>query len=156
MTAASAVLLCALDLMGRSPASMPSIQFVASPPPGVSVNAEAFVHEGGGVIYLITSSPGFRDARCGDRPSLVRLAAILAHEEWHVRHGPDERSAYQAQLMMLMRLGAGPDTMLFHNVYRSMRFVLKSREREARAAAAAAAAESARDDRGRLIAKRDD
>jgi hypothetical protein len=46
--------------------------------------------------------------------------------------------------------------MLFHNVYRSMRFVLKSREREARAAAAAAAAESARDDRGRLIAKRDD
>ena len=149
MTAASAVLLCALDLMGRSPASMPPIQFVAAPPPGVSVNAEAFVRAGSRVIYVITSAPGFRDAECGNRPSLVRLAAILAHEEWHVRHGPDEREAYQAQLMMLMRLGAGPDTMLFHSVYRSMRFVLKSQAREARAPATSEPA-------GALIAKRGD
>ena len=154
MTGVSAVLVCAIELMGRSPASLPPIQVVAVPPPGVSANAEAFVRPGSNVIHIIASAPAVRDAKCENRPSLVRLAAILAHEEWHVRHGPDERAAYEAQLMMLMRLGAGPDTMVFHNVYRSMRFVLKAREREALARTRPDAAP--RDDSDRLVAKRAD
>jgi hypothetical protein len=126
LTGPTAVLVCAIELLGRTPASMPPIELVEVPPIGVSRNAEAFVRHNEGIIYVVTSTSAFRDASCLRARSLIKLASILAHEEWHVRKGPDERSAYEAQLMTLLRLGAGPDTTLFQGVARAMRTVLKA------------------------------
>lgn len=125
MTTPAAVLICALDLLGRSASSMPPIELLAGPPPHVSPRTEAFVTRTSRTINLITSAPAFREARCQNRESLARLASILVHEEWHVRNGSDERGAYEAQLMALMRLGYGPDSSTYYWVKRSMQAVLK-------------------------------
>ena len=135
MSGASFVLLCTLELMGRSPESLPPIKLVDAPVAGASSNVEGYVIAGIPVIHIVTSTPAFREADCYDRTTLVKLASIIAHEEWHVRHGRDERSAYEAQLMTLMMLGAGPDTGVYHNVRRAMRHVLKA-EKESRREAA--------------------
>ena len=42
-------------------------------------------------------------------------------------HGDDEAGAYQAQLMTLRSLNAGPGTPVFGEVARSMRLVLRNR-----------------------------
>src|SRR5688572_31105414 len=60
---------------------------------------------------LLTTSEAFRTAlkaqtRCGNRNALRKLASILVHEEWHLRHGSDEEGAYSAQLTTLTMLGA--------------------------------------------------
>ena len=85
---------------------MPRIELIDVAPPGVSAGAEAFVLRDTNTIYLITSSPVFQQARqvtyqCGYSDAMRKLASILAHEEWHVRHGPDEKSAYERQLITL-------------------------------------------------------
>ena len=36
-----------------------------------------------------------------DYQSLVKLAGILAHERWHLQHGPDEIAAYEIQLAIM-------------------------------------------------------
>jgi hypothetical protein len=126
-----AVLLCAIDLLGRSASSMPQIEPLALRPADVSVNADGFVRPGSSVIYVITSAPAFRDADCHRRKSLVKLASVLVHEEWHIRHGADERGAYEAQLSALMRLGATPESTLYRSVLRSMRTVLQAQARPA-------------------------
>jgi hypothetical protein len=56
-----------------------------------------------------------------------RSCASSKHEEWHVVHGDDEAGAYQAQLMTLRSLNAGPGTPVFGEVARSMRLVLRNR-----------------------------
>ena len=86
-------------------------------------------------IYVITSSPVFQEARqvthqCGYSDAMRKLASILAHEEWHVRHGPDEKSAYERQLFTLHRLGVGPGTVVYRNVQMAMITVLNARKRE--------------------------
>jgi hypothetical protein len=127
--------MCTLELLGRSPESLPPIKLVDAPIAGASMNVEGYVISGLPVIHLVTSSQAFRQADCFDRVTLVKLASIIAHEEWHVRHGGDERGAYEAQLMTLVMLGAGPDTSLHYSVRRSMSLVLKA-AKAARAAAA--------------------
>ena len=93
---------------------MPRIELIDVAPPDVSAGAEAFVGRSADTIYLITSSPAFRDASRDSRgmqllrAAMQKLASILAHEEWHVRHGPDEKSAYEYQLVTLIRLGVQP------------------------------------------------
>jgi hypothetical protein len=85
-----------------------------------------------GVIYLIASVPPFSIARtahassteCRDPDLLKQIAGTIVHEEWHVRHGADEREAYFAQLMALQQLGLGPGTGVYHNVKLAMRAVL--------------------------------
>lgn len=129
MWSAAAVLVCALELLGRSADTFPPIAFLEAPPAGASANVEAFVRPGEGTIFVITSSAVFRAAqasprRCGNVDALKKLASILVHEEWHVRHGPDERGAYQAQLMTLMMVGAGQGTAVFAQVSQSMRAVV--------------------------------
>jgi hypothetical protein len=57
--------------------------------------------------------------KCGDFNAARKLASILVHEEWHVRNGPDEEGAYAAQLITLMRLGAGPGNPVYAEVARS-------------------------------------
>ena len=129
MSAAAAVLACAMALLGRTQSSMPPVVLVASPPADASPNAEAFVRDGSPIIYVITSSAAFRQARCDKSRTLLKLASVLAHEEWHVVHGAGEREAYEVQLHTLLRLGATMQSPVYRGVYRSMRTVLRGRER---------------------------
>ena len=62
MSAAAVVLVCALDLLGRSADRLPPIEILHTRPAGVSANALAFVDSTAGVIYLIASSTVFSDA----------------------------------------------------------------------------------------------
>ena len=129
---AATVLVCALDLLGRSAATFPPIVLLAERPPDVSHIAEAFTRSGAQAIYVLTSSGTFRsiqraDYRCGDLDAVRKLASILVHEEVHLRNGPDEREAYQAQLATLVRLGAPPGSPAFSSVVRSMKVVLAKR-----------------------------
>ena len=89
---------------------------------------EAYVDARRSAIHLITSSHVFRRAqnarqRCGEVAAIRKLASILAHEEWHVRHGTSETDAYQAQLMTLLLLHADPGDGDFQAVRRTMRMV---------------------------------
>jgi hypothetical protein len=134
MFSAASVLACALAVLGRSESSMPRIQLIDVAPPEVSAGAEAFVRRGDATIYVITSSPVFQAAwsgryHCSESPEIRKLASILAHEEWHVRHGPDEKSAYEHQLITLIRLGLPPGTGVYRQVQVSMLRVLEARKR---------------------------
>jgi len=128
MWTAEAVLICALEMLGRNASTFPPIVFVSSPPPGVPAIAEAYVDASRSAIHLITSSHVFRRAQnarsqCGEGAAIRKLASILVHEEWHVRHGTNETDAYQAQLMTLLLLHADPGDGDFQAVRRAMRTV---------------------------------
>jgi hypothetical protein len=127
MTAPAAVLACALNLLGRNPASLPPIEFVAVRPPGLASDVEGFVRDRSGVISLITTSDTFQTLQrfqCRAWGPLRKLASVIVHEEWHVLHGGDERGAYQAQLDTLFRLGVNPASPLYNSVVRAMISVL--------------------------------
>jgi hypothetical protein len=115
MDNAMAVLACAFQLLGLGVSDVAApIAFVTTPPAHASPTAEAFVAGEPLTIYFVTSSPSFRDAAqpgwtAAHRAGCQRLAGILAHEEWHVRFGPDERGAYVAQLTALQAVGAAHD-----------------------------------------------
>ena len=131
MWSAAAVLVCALDVLGRSLATLPPITLIDVPPRGASEGVEAFVRAGENRIYLVTSSAVYRHAqaarqRCGNRDSVRKIASIIVHEEWHVRHGSDEREAYHAQLVALLAMGADAGSPLYAAVSRSMRAVTVS------------------------------
>jgi hypothetical protein len=135
MWTAASVLACALSVLGRSESSMPPIELVDIAPTEVSIGAEAFVRRANNTIYLITSSRVFESAltmrrHCSDSPEMRKLASILAHEEWHVRHGPDEKAAYEHQLVTLIRLGLPPGTGVFRDVQTSMLRILENRKRQ--------------------------
>jgi hypothetical protein len=103
-------------------------------PPYVSANADAYVPLGQARIYLITTSPAFSRARravykCGDLNALRKIASVLVHEEWHVRHGSDEAGAYAAQLSTLTSLAAGPGNPVYYEVTKSMQAAIR-RSRE--------------------------
>jgi hypothetical protein len=132
MPTAVAIVACALAMLGRSERNFPPIELVDTIPIDVSVQAEAFVRPPARTIYLVTSSPMFRVAQksraeCGDYFAVKKLASILAHEEWHVKNGSDERGAYQAQLTALSLMGVAPDNSLYTGVVRSMQAVLKKK-----------------------------
>jgi hypothetical protein len=84
---------------------------------------EAFVRPPERVIYVVGSTDAYRDAQagglCGSQAH-KKLASILAHEEWHVLHGGDERGAYHTQLMPRIRLGVRPDGPVDLGVVRAM------------------------------------
>jgi hypothetical protein len=134
MWTTASVLACALSVLGRSASSMPPIELVEIVPPEVSMGAEAFVRRDTNTIYLVTSSNVFVTAltsrrECSNSPEIVKLASILAHEEWHVRHGPDEKGAYEYQLLTLIRLGQTPGSSVFRAVQISMLRILERRKR---------------------------
>jgi hypothetical protein len=124
------VLACALTVLGRSATSLPPIELLEVPPIEASPAAEAFVRPPERTIYLITSSPAFREAMrverpCGHRREIVKIASILLHEEWHVLHGSDESGAYRVQLQSLIRFGVPHNSPLYISVVRSMLAALK-------------------------------
>src|SRR5687767_10092544 len=120
----AAVLVCALEMLFRSAATFPPIVLIDTRPADVSAAAEAFVRRNPDTIYILTSSFTFRAAEAGDRGALQKLASILVHEEWHLKHGPDERGAYQAQLTALLSLGLRDGRPVFDEVRKSMLAVL--------------------------------
>jgi hypothetical protein len=131
MSPAAAVLVCALEMLGRSSTLAP-VEFTVFPPPNASPNAEAFVTRNPDTIHLITSTSVFRDALASNHAGVQReacrkIASILVHEEWHLKHGGDERGAYQAQLMALEMMHAQSVTVT--GVRRSMNAAI---EQEAR------------------------
>ena len=135
MSSAAAIIACALSLLGRSERTMPPITLVEAPPKHASIQAEAFVSLPDPHIYVVTSSPTFREAMkarssCSESPTMKKLASILAHEEWHLRHGTDESGAYYAQLTTLLRLGVPPDNNIYRSVQRSMQAVLKKKNQK--------------------------
>jgi|SRR5688572_12983530 len=135
MTPAATVLVCALELLGRSADSLPRIELLDVRPAAASVNAEAFVDPRTRIIYILTTSEVFRAAqeaptRCGNASAVRKLASIIVHEEWHVLNGSDEKGAYMAQLIALEMLGAR-DTPLYNGVRRAMAAVL-AQQRSAR------------------------
>lgn len=135
MQSAAAVIACALALLGRSEKSMPSITLVEAPPKHGSIQADAFVSLPDPRIYVVTTSPTFRDAMasrssCSNSDPLKKLASVLMHEEWHIRNGSDESGAYYAQLTTLLRLGVPPDNNTYRSVQRSMQAVLKKKNQK--------------------------
>lgn len=135
MSSAAAIITCALALLGRSERTMPPITLVEAPPKHASIMTEAFVSLPEPRIFVVTSSPTFRDAMasrsaCSESAPLKKLASILVHEEWHLRHGSDESGAYYAQLTALIRLGVPPDNMVYRGVQRSMLAVLKKKNQK--------------------------
>ena len=135
MSSAVAVVACALSLLGRSEKTFPPVTLVAAPPKHASIQTDAFVSLPDPHIYVVTSSPTFLDAMasrssCSESATMKKLASILAHEEWHIRHGSDESGAYYAQLMTLLRLGVPPDNNMYRSVQRSMQVVLKKRDQK--------------------------
>ena len=128
----AALLVCLLDLLGGSAVNMPPVEFVAQRPPDVSKNAEAFVRRGSGVISVLTDTDTFRSARCGPGKPLMKLASILAHEASHVRNGPSERLAYEAQLKALLHLGVDPKSSLYSGVQAAMLVAVARQERRDR------------------------
>ena len=134
MWTAEMVLVCALNLLHRSAGSFPPIELVSARPPYVSANADGYVLRGHVRIYLVTASSAFARARravyrCGDVYAIRKIASVLVHEEWHVLHGSDEKGAYLAQLTTLASLDAGPGSLLFADVSRSMEAELRRQSR---------------------------
>lgn len=130
MPSAAAVIACALALLGKSESTMPRIVLVDVPPVHASAQVEAYVRPSDDTIYVVTSSPLFRFVQnwksdCGDPLGLKKLASVLVHEEWHIRHGGPEREAYYAQLTALVQLGVHPGHAVYTSVMRSMQAVEK-------------------------------
>ena len=136
MWSAETVFVCALALLGRTERSFPPVQFVESPPPGLSQFVAGYTPDGESRIVLVTSTSAFSRARlalnqCGNVEALREVAGVLAHEEWHVRHGRDEKGAYDAQLIALLSVGASASGPLFHEVMRAKLAVTHASKRVA-------------------------
>jgi len=137
MSAAGLVLVCAIELLGRSQEVLPPIVILDTAPAGASPHAAGFVRRGEHVIYLIASSPVFQSAlearsergQCRGLDSLRLLASIIVHEEWHLNHDSTEEGAYYAQLTMLQQLGAGPGRWPYESVRQAL---ISVRAREAK------------------------
>jgi len=137
MWTAETVLVCALTLLHRSVESFPPIELVDARPPYVSANVDAYVPVGGARIYVLTTTPAFTRARranykCGELNAIRKIASVLVHEEWHVRHGSDEAGAYAAQLTTLVALDAGPGNPVYYEVTRSMQATIRASRGTAR------------------------
>jgi hypothetical protein len=129
---AETVLMCALALLARGTDHLPAIVLLDSRPPEVSKHAEGFVRHGDPHIYLLTDTVSFEDARrapsrCGGFRPLRKIASVVEHEAWHLRHPGDESGAYAAQLSALIKMGVGPENPLYVEVSRARRAVLRSR-----------------------------
>jgi hypothetical protein len=54
-------------------------------------------------IFVLSTSTAYKRAEQGDARL---LASALAHEQFHIDHGPDEGPAYEEQIRVLRKLGA--------------------------------------------------
>jgi hypothetical protein len=116
----------AIRLLRWSGDDLPRIQVVDARPRDATPNAQAWIRvdpEGRVVpiIFVLTDTEVYREAARGDYQMKVRLAGVLAHERWHLRHGPDEIGAYTVQLSTMEYLNA--NTMHLAQVRQALRWV---------------------------------
>jgi len=133
MWTADVVLVCALNLLGRSANTFPPIEFTQTAPEGASRWVEAYVGPLDRKIYIVTTTDTFQRLqraryRCGDIMAARKLASLLIHEELHIRQGASEQTAYQAQLMTLTALGATIGSPPYAEVVRAMNQTLKRQQ----------------------------
>ena len=99
-----------ITLLGWFGDDVPRFEVVNVKPANTAANVEAWVRFVDGVaipiIYVRADTAVYRDAAAKNYQALVRLAGILAHERWHLRHGRDEVGAYEAQLSTMEYLHA--------------------------------------------------
>ena len=141
MITAAAAVVCALSLLGKSPEKFFPVIVLDAPPRGASPHVEGFVQRDPDTIYLIASTAAVQDVQrteCRRIGPLRKLASVLVHEEWHLRHGADERAAYQAQLTALLALGEEPGRPLYDGVRRAMLSVVGDRRGDPRLMASTA------------------
>jgi hypothetical protein len=101
----------AVMLLGWSGDEVPRIEVVNIGPSDRTTTAEAWVRFDANdhaipVVYVRSDTEVYRDALMKDYQALVRLAGVLAHERWHLRHGRDESGAYDVQLSTMEYLHA--------------------------------------------------
>jgi hypothetical protein len=79
--------------------------------PGAEAWTVFFEDGRGDRIFVYTGSEVFQCASTSRRDMWqcgLRLASIIVHEAWHLRHGKDEAGAYEAQLtFMILNDGSG-------------------------------------------------
>ena len=109
----SAPIQAALNLLRWSRAEIPAIEVVELRPPHVHILVNGWVvYNVDGTarptIYVAGWTELYRAALRNPRnpQNIIRLAGVLAHEQAHIRHGPDEETAYAEQLTTLERLHA--------------------------------------------------
>jgi hypothetical protein len=90
----------ALALLGDDTISVPIVVEHTVRPPFVMSVATAWTD--GVTIFINDQSEPYQRAR----KDAIALAGAIAHESYHLRHGPDEASAYAEQLRVMRRLGA--------------------------------------------------
>src|SRR5262245_25323156 len=122
----------AITLLGWSGDDVPPIQLVEGRPPDGAATAQGWVRyndDGSAmpVVYVRTDTEVYQDAARQNYQALVRLAGVLAHERWHLRHGPDDVGAYTAQLLTMEYLHA--NTMNLAEVRRALRLVIEMRKK---------------------------
>jgi hypothetical protein len=85
-----------------------------------------------GRVFVYTHSDTFRCASHvpSIRQCLLKLAPVIVHEAWHLRHGPDEARAYDEQMAFLMLNGGSAANIA--GVHRARGYVL-ARERRQKA-----------------------
>jgi hypothetical protein len=97
----------ALLLAGQSIATLP-IVLTSIRPDTASADAQGWTSVGrdgrGEQIFLYTESASFRCARPSSEnyQCLLKLASVIVHEVWHLRHRGGEAEAYAAQITFLM------------------------------------------------------
>jgi hypothetical protein len=118
----------ALVLASPHGAGVP-IVLASIPPDSASEGVEAwtvFREDGkGDRVVVYTESSVFicasRDTPVYVNPyiCLLELASIIVHEAWHIKNGPDEAGAYQAQLRFLEVRGGGSAAEIAEGVRRA-------------------------------------
>ena len=126
----------ALELAGPQLYRHLPIVLIAALPGMVSPDAEAWTvydeHGTGDRIFVYTRSRTFRCAsasRSDQDQCLLRLASIIVHEAWHLRHGPDEAEAYEAQLAFLRLSEASAFLQVSETASQDIREVRRARDR---------------------------
>ena len=126
----------ALELAGPQLYRHLPIVLIAALPGMVSPDAEAWTvydeHGTGDRIFVYTSSRTFRCAsatRSDQDQCLLRLASIIVHEGWHLRNGPDEAGAYEAQLAFLRLTEASAFLQVSETASQDIREVRRARDR---------------------------
>ena len=121
-----------MTLLGWSRDDVPRIVMVDRKTPDATATVEAWVRfadDGAAmpVIYVRTDTDIYREAARTDYQALVRLAGILAHERWHIRHGRDEVGAYTVQLSIMEYLHANQTHLA--EVRQALRLVRRRQEK---------------------------
>ncbi len=92
------------ELASLKSAPTAPIVVIHRPPVSPKPAERAVASTDGHVINVYADGAAWH--RCSKGRSCVLLAAALAHEAYHVVHGPDEASAYAEQVRVLRALGA--------------------------------------------------